>query len=106
LGEILRLVADFTSDISGHVEGTPSPDGLMQSIRPAQLRFRRAIRDTAPEFRPYERRVAHNRSLPAPEFLTNEQEDNDPDSLDEDVICIDEVFKRAQMYVLSLFSVV
>ncbi|KIM86047.1 hypothetical protein PILCRDRAFT_5119 [Piloderma croceum F 1598] len=99
-GEVMRLIGDFTSSLSRHVEGTPDEDGLLQSIRPAQLRFQRAIRETVPEFLPYERRHAANRSLPAAEFLANE-EDSDEDEMDatneKDTIYIDEVFERAQM---------
>jgi hypothetical protein len=103
-GEVLHLIADFTSDLSRHVEGTPNPDGLMQSIRPAQVRFRSAIRATVPEFRPYERRHAAKRSLPAPDFLANEEQENEDEECSSisDIICIDEVFERTQMYVLSL----
>ena len=46
-------------------EGTPEADGLLQSIRPTQMRFRKAIRATAPAFRPYERRYAASRTLQA-----------------------------------------
>lgn len=72
------------------------------------MRFRKAIRATAPAFRPYERRYAASRTLPAITFIANEEEkeeDTTPqereDIIDEeDAICIDEVFERAQTYVL------
>ena len=127
LGDIYQLIGDFTRHLTRHVEGTPDPNGLLQSIRPAQLRFRRAVRETAPEFRPYERRyAAKSRSpitrllpfeeqddgdwkssgLPAADFLTNEEQYyEDQDSGDqacfdeENSICIDEVFDRASKYV-------
>jgi hypothetical protein len=102
-GEVMRLIGDFTSSLSRHIEGTPNKDGLLQSIRPAQLIFQKTIRETVPEFLPYERRHAANRSLPAAEFLANE-ENSDEDETDDtenknkkDTICIDEVFERAQM---------
>ena len=98
--EVICLIGDFTSSLSRHVEGTPNEDGLLQYIRPAQLRFQRAIRETAPEFLPYERRDADKRSPPAAAFLANE-EDSDEDEMDatneKDTIYIDEVFERAQM---------
>ena len=96
----MSLIGEFTKHLSQHIEGTPNEGGLLQSIRPAQLRFQRAIRETAPEFLPYERRHAANRSLPAAEFLANE-EDSDEDEMDptneKDTIYVDEVFERAQM---------
>jgi hypothetical protein len=99
-GEVLHLIGAFTRDLSKHLEGTPNADGLLQSISPAQRRFQWAIKATVPEFRPYERKYVTQRSLPAPRFLANEeQEDEDEDDLDEDqFICIDEVFDRAQTY--------
>jgi hypothetical protein len=59
-----------------------------------------------PEFRPYERKHASKRSLPAAEFLTKEEQDNEneEDVVEGDIICIDEVFHRAQTYALALFS--
>ena len=96
----MRLIGDFTSSLSRHVEGTPNEDGLLQSIRPAQLQFQKVIRKTAPEFLPYERRHAAKRSLPVAEFLANEENSDDDEMVDtkeKDTICIDEVFDRAQM---------
>ncbi|KAF7977729.1 hypothetical protein HWV62_2796 [Athelia sp. TMB] len=94
--EVLHLIGAFTRSLSHHLEGTPASDGLIQSIRPMQIQFQRAIRATAPDFRPYERSEAHIRSLPEASFLENEEhfearlEDNGKE------IFIDEVFDRAQ----------
>ena len=59
-----------------------------------------------PEFRPYERKHASKLSLPAAEFLTNEEQDSEDeeDVVEGDIICIDEVFHRAQTYALASFS--
>ena len=105
-GEVLHLIGGFTRDLSRHLEGTPNEDGLLQTIRPAQLGFQRAIRATVPQFRPYERKYAPKRSLPAADFLANEEEDNEEEQdFDEaEIICIDEVFARAQTCVSSLLS--
>lgn len=62
-------------DLSRHLEGIPGEKQLLQSIGPDQERFRKAIRLTAPEFRPYERRHATKRKLPALSFLDNEEQE-------------------------------
>jgi len=110
----------FTNDISKHVEGIPDEDGLLQSVRPAQERFRLEIRKTAPNFRPYERKYAGRRHMLKVKFLTNEEgheavegSESDEDDLENDfpgelvvskrqrqgpgeIICIDEVLEMAQ----------
>ena len=122
------------NDVSRHVEGVPDEDGLLQAIRPAQERFRRGIRGTAPRFRPFERRYKGERRLAPAVFLSYEEgeggaeeEDGDGDDGEQgaqvqegasgegrkrkhgdvvghDVIYIDEVYERAHRLVSSLFS--
>ncbi|KAF9047682.1 P-loop containing nucleoside triphosphate hydrolase protein [Panaeolus papilionaceus] len=78
---ICTLLHEFMSDLKRHIEGVPDdPDadehsglGLIQTIRPVQERFRRAIRDTAPNFRPFERRHAKERHLGKALFLRSEE---------------------------------
>jgi hypothetical protein len=94
------------------MEGISDEDGLIQSIRPAQETFKLAIRRTAPEFRPFEKRFAGLKALGKAKFLSNEegevseQDDHDSDvdssfelkdgtSRKRKIIYIDEVFKRA-----------
>ena len=91
----------------------------MQAIRPAQERFRVAIRSTAPKFRPFERSEAGKKHLRATAFLNIEDNvlpegeisDDDDDCLEEhecflpltgkrkkrpsDIIYIDEVLESA-----------
>lgn len=55
LTEILHLIGDFSRDLARHLEGTPDEDGLLQAIRPAHETFKRAIRATAPNFKPFEK---------------------------------------------------
>lgn len=97
-------------------------DGLLQAIRPAQEKFRRAIRITAPDFRPYERKFQGTRHLRRFTFLQSEEgEEWDEGSAESDAespfdtafsdlkirkgrlsnkrIYIDEVLKRAQQSV-------
>ncbi|KAF9047683.1 P-loop containing nucleoside triphosphate hydrolase protein [Panaeolus papilionaceus] len=78
---ICTLLHEYTIDLAHHVEGVPDdPDadeetgfGLIQAIRPTQERFRRAIRETAPNFRPFERKHASSRHLGTASFLESEE---------------------------------
>ncbi|KAF9078476.1 P-loop containing nucleoside triphosphate hydrolase protein [Rhodocollybia butyracea] len=83
LSDISALIHSFGVDLSRHLEGTPDASGLLQSIRPATKQFRWEIRSTAPEFRPYEKRYARNRSLPKIGFLGYEEEEHNDDDDDE-----------------------
>ncbi|KAL1739056.1 P-loop containing nucleoside triphosphate hydrolase protein, partial [Schizophyllum fasciatum] len=87
--DIMRLVHAFTKAVSVQVAGVPDPDGLHQQLRPAQDVFRRAIRGSAPAFRPYERRFAEDRTCTSPAFL--EHEDGDDDFEEYQEIFIDEL---------------
>lgn len=107
--EIMRLIHEFTRSLGSHLEGIPDEDGLLQALLPEQEEFRRAVRSTAPKFRPYEKKYAGKRKLTRPLFLSNEEDDDDSDdeSDDDDMspgavhhtparfIYIDEVFDRA-----------
>ncbi|KAF8161524.1 P-loop containing nucleoside triphosphate hydrolase protein [Crassisporium funariophilum] len=109
--EISSLLHVFTSDLSRHVEGVPDEDGLLQAIRPAQERFRRAIRGTAPNFRPFESKDKKKKHLRRASFLIDEEEEDGNDEFSEsedelgaattrkrgvaDKIYIDEVMERA-----------
>jgi len=101
LAEVLQLVHNFMSDVRQHLEGTPEEDGLLQSIRPAQLKFQRAIRATVPNFVPYEKSSANSgQALPTPAFLANEENQSEISFAEvvntKGVIYIDEVFDKAQ----------
>ncbi|KAK0460501.1 P-loop containing nucleoside triphosphate hydrolase protein [Desarmillaria tabescens] len=96
LHEISALLSAFTMDVSKHVEGIPDEEGILQSIGPAQERFKRDIRGTAPQFRPFERNRVGTQTLDAPLFLSNEEDETEEgeDALQE-YICVDEVHTRA-----------
>jgi hypothetical protein len=101
LAEVLYLVGNFMSDLTQHLEGTPEEDGLLQSIRPAQLKFQRAIRATVPRFVPYAKSSANSgRDLPSPTFLANEETESENSFANvvdtKGIIHIDEVFEKAQ----------
>ncbi len=71
--EVMALLYTFTTDVSHHVGGVPNEDGLLQSIRPHQMQFRKAIRSTAPQFVPLERHVARDFKMTRPKFLDQEE---------------------------------
>jgi hypothetical protein len=100
--DILSLIHSFIRDLERHVEGIPHKDGLLQLLRPAQQDFRKAIRATAPNFRPYETRHASSRKTKfdaEPKFLENEEVIVEHDASDpltsQDAIYIDEVMQLA-----------
>ena len=53
VGEIIEMVSGFSRSLSTYVEGTPDDRGIHQTIRPLHMKFKDAIHDTAPDFRPY-----------------------------------------------------
>ncbi|KAF9555054.1 hypothetical protein CPC08DRAFT_643464 [Agrocybe pediades] len=83
--EISTLLHVFTNDLMHHIQGVADSDdanssfgsgvGLIQAIHPAQERFRKAIRDTAPNFRPFMRADAGKKHLPRASFLRSEEDD-------------------------------
>jgi hypothetical protein len=72
-GEISSLLHTFTSDLAQEIRGVPDKDGLVQAIRSAQENFRRAIRMTAPDFRPFEQKFKGKRHLGPAKFLRSEE---------------------------------
>ena len=109
--EILHLVSDFGRDMARHLEGTPEGHGLLQTLRPVQERFKKAIRETAPDFRP----IVNPRSAEVdnwadsgdasgkersrfsqPDFLRAEEPDAWSAKDDERAIYVDEVMQRAR----------
>ncbi|KAF8623386.1 hypothetical protein AX17_007424 [Amanita inopinata Kibby_2008] len=109
IGEIMNLIHRFTIDVSRHAEGVSQADGLLQAIRPAQQRFRRAIKETSPEFRPFSRNSG--KEISKPRFLSAEEGSKDSGSEGEGassilpkrkkrenpfIYYLDEVMQRAQ----------
>ena len=81
--DISTLLHDFASDVARHIEGVPDEDGLLQAIRPAQERFRKIIRMTAPNFRPFEQKYENQRHLGHATFLVNEEGEEGEDEASE-----------------------
>lgn len=115
VNEVATLLHEFVADLARHIAGVPDEKGLIQCIRPAQERFRREIRSTAPKFRSYEKRFAGTRKMPRAEFLDHEDGEDSEDDDDREctalesrkrkrspgVVYVDEVFERAQRCVAS-----
>jgi hypothetical protein len=114
LSEIMSLLGIFVRDLERHLEGTPEEGGLLQRIRPSQERFRREIKATAPDFRPYEKRYAKSKSAHWPAFLDDEERADAGDDVENEAsvgvgqptlvdtprtIYVDEVHERAGKYV-------
>jgi hypothetical protein len=99
---MLRLIGSFARSIENLVEGTPDDDGLIQALRGPRKSFKKAIRQTAPDFRPLARpKKSKMNSLyqpeipPAPIFLKDEEEDWQDQTSSSDAIYIEDVMKRA-----------
>ncbi|KAF5353053.1 hypothetical protein D9758_008791 [Tetrapyrgos nigripes] len=97
LNEITTLLVRFTTDLSKHLEGVPDSDGLLQKIRPAQEVFRKSIRKSAPNFKPFEKKMSKTYRLQQFPFLKNENEADDDeegvDDTDESVSAVAEAYE-------------
>ena len=73
--EIMKLIGAFVRSIEHIVVGSPDDDGLIQALRGPREKFKREVRQTAPDFRPLERPKDINNALvlPEPRFLSNEE---------------------------------
>ncbi|KAJ7809004.1 P-loop containing nucleoside triphosphate hydrolase protein [Mycena olivaceomarginata] len=108
--EVTTLVHSFIRELDQMIEGVPHADGLIQTIRPAQEEFRRNIRRTAPDFRPFEsgqKRGKIQTMFPDPDFLRDEEghehwfppSNNEQASITARVpIYVDQVLTRAEKY--------
>jgi hypothetical protein len=108
--EVTTLVHSFIRELDQMIEGVPRADGLIQTIRPAQEEFRRNIRRTAPDFRPFEsgqKRGKTQPMFPDPDFLLDEEghehwfppSNNEQPSITARVpIYVDQVLTRAEKY--------
>jgi hypothetical protein len=109
--DVLRLLFDFTRAAEKQSGGEPSPDGLLQQIRPWQDEFRIAIRQTAPAFIPRFRNEtnedpdAEYESHPSPAFLEGEERPDEIGLDDGEEIFINDVLKTAERCVSHVMSV-
>ncbi len=92
----MRLISSFVHAIERLVDGAPDDNGLMQALRRPHVEFKKAIRHTAPDFRPLDHPTKRGQSTIAfpPQFLVDEE----TEWLDQSTstpIYIDDVMKRA-----------
>ncbi|KAF8143506.1 P-loop containing nucleoside triphosphate hydrolase protein, partial [Mycena galopus ATCC 62051] len=102
VGEVASLLHQFIGELNNIIEGIYHPEGLLQAIRPPQEQFRREIRHTAPDFRPFEEPAEflmdYVEPFPDPVFLLNEDGEGreEPHARKPVPIFIDAVMKRAE----------
>ncbi|KAH9007584.1 P-loop containing nucleoside triphosphate hydrolase protein [Lactarius deliciosus] len=100
VAEILKLIGGFVRSIERLVSGTPGENELMQTLRGPQNEFKRAVRQTAPDFRPLERpqaQVVDNTPVPPPSFLSSEETpwEQEPSKIVSPIFVVDDVMKKA-----------
>lgn len=96
--EVSELIRQFVRSVERVVAGTPKRDGLIQTLRKSRKEFLGSIRQTAPDFRPFER--PRNGSalplLPPPRFLSNEEPESESQPLDAtQAIFVEDVMETA-----------
>jgi hypothetical protein len=99
--EIMKRIGTFVRSIEQIVAGAPDEDGLIQALHEPQEQFKERIRQTAPDFRPFEqpRDVSAAPVLPHPDFLSNEEAESEWQSNGAaagQIIFIDDVMDRAK----------
>ena len=96
--EIMKRIGVFVRSIEHIVNGAPDENGLIQALQSPRERFKREIRQTAPDFLPLERPRDGNAALvlPQPDFLSNEEAESEwrPNEAGR-IIFVDEVMRRA-----------
>ena len=84
------MISGFSRSLSTYVEGTPDEHGIHQTIRPLHMKFNKAIRDTAPDFRPY--KAGEGMPFEPPSFLIAEKAELGADG---GAIYVDQVMNMA-----------
>jgi hypothetical protein len=96
--EIMQRIGIFVRSIEHIVAGAPDENGLIQALLRPREEFKIGIRQTAPDFRPFEQPRDVNAApvLPQPRFLSNEEAELEwqPDDAGR-IIFVDEVMNRA-----------
>ncbi|EKM56235.1 uncharacterized protein PHACADRAFT_207519 [Phanerochaete carnosa HHB-10118-sp] len=59
--ELLRMITSFCDKVQSLIRGAESHERLIQKCRPAYKTFKRDIRRTAPQFKPYDSSLPHAR---------------------------------------------
>ena len=90
VGEIIEMVSGFSRSLSDYVEGTPGERGIHQIVRGLHVKFKDAIKKTAPDFRPY--KSGEWLSYEPPSFLATEKTEL---GAEDGAICVDKVMNMA-----------
>ena len=95
--EIMKRIGNFIRSIEHIVDGAPDEDGLIQALHGPREKFKREIRQTAPNFSPLEQPSNVNAApdLPQPPFLSNEEAEPERQPDAGRIIFVDEVKNRA-----------
>ncbi|KAF8504671.1 P-loop containing nucleoside triphosphate hydrolase protein [Russula emetica] len=96
--EIMKRIGDFVRSIEHIVAGAPDENGFIQALLTPRERFKKGIRETAPDFRPFEQPRDVNAApvLPQPRFLSNEEAESEWQPNDAGrMIFVDEVMNKA-----------
>jgi len=84
------MVSEFSRSLSTYVEGTPDECGIHQTIQPLHVKFKDAIRETAPNFRPY--KSGETLHYEPPTFLATEKTEL---GSDDSAVYVDQVMNMA-----------
>jgi len=84
------MVSGFSRSLSTYVEGTPDERGIHQTFQPLHMKFKDAIQETAPDFRPY--KSGERLNYEPPTFLAAEKVEL---GSDDGAIYVDEVMNMA-----------
>jgi hypothetical protein len=96
--EIMKRIGDFVRSIEHIVAGAPDENGLIQALLKPREQFKKEIRQTAPDFRPFDqpRDVDSAPVLSQPRFLENEEAESGCQPNDAGgIIFVNEVMNRA-----------
>jgi hypothetical protein len=96
--EIMKRISDFVRSIEHIVAGAADENGFIQALLTPREQFKKGIRQTAPDFRPFEQPRDVNAApvLPQPRFLSNEEAESEWQPNDAGrIIFVDEVMNKA-----------
>jgi hypothetical protein len=95
---MMRLISSFVRSIERLVDGVPDEDGLVQALRTPRTEFKKAIQQTAPDFRPLTPPTSSEiPTIPSPPKFLIDEDTEWQDKLGDTsrAIYIDEVMRRA-----------
>jgi hypothetical protein len=94
--DVATILHGFTKDLALHIEGIPEKNGIIQLLRSYQSVFRRSIRQTAPDFRPYKKESTNKPTFPSSFDFLKSEDDEPLLTFNSKPIYVDEVMQRAE----------